>query len=384
MQEMEKPDFRPQFRIAVIAPPEYGFGRGIMEGISNYCARARLWPVAFDPQYRPIPDVRKWQVDGVIATLADAQMARQVRTWKLPAINVSSKLHISDFPLVEIDNEMAGRQAAEHLIERNLPHYASLALQKFRFSELRVRGFEQALKERGHKEPFKLMENIPNQFVIVRRWIEDLPHPIGIMVCTDQWASWTIEACRLAGLSIPETVSLVSVDNDKLICLLNEPQLSSVVPDFEQVGYTAAAQLHAWIATGQTPPPHTRIPPRGVVVRRSSDLVATEDPVVRKALGLIRERAPYGLTVEQLLDGLAVSRRNLEYHFQEAIRSTPATEIRRVQIERACQLLIDTDLSLDDVAGACGMGYQRQLRMLFHRDLKTTPTAFRARFRPGH
>ena len=51
------------------------------------------------------------------------------------------------------------------------------------------------------------------------------------------------EAASHAGIRIPDEIAVLGVDNDKMICDLSDPPLSSVKLNFELIGYEAAALL---------------------------------------------------------------------------------------------------------------------------------------------
>jgi transcriptional regulator GlxA family with amidase domain len=57
------------------------------------------------------------------------------------------------------------------------------------------------------------------------------------------------------------------------------------------------------------------------------------------------------------------------------------SEIVRVKLERAQQLLIGTDLSLSTIAHQAGICSGSYLNVLFHRKLGRTPADFRKRHR---
>ena len=77
------------------------------------------------------------------------------------------------------------------------------------------------------------------------------------------------------------------------------------------------------------------IPPQGITLRESSDTLAVEDPIVVRALQMIREQACEGISVQQLIDELQISRSSLERRFQKSIRHSPQNEIRRVQFKKS-------------------------------------------------
>src|SRR5207253_7143964 len=75
------------------------------------------------------------------------------------------------------------------------------------------------------------------------QWVIDQPKPMGLMLCYDQIGPPVTQACREAGVAVPEEVAIVGVDNDEPICAICDPPLTSVCPNHEEVGYQAAALL---------------------------------------------------------------------------------------------------------------------------------------------
>jgi len=63
------------------------------------------------------------------------------------------------------------------------------------------------------------------------------------MACSDLCGQKVLRACGELGIAVPEDVAVVGVDNDDLFCDLCDPPLSGVDPNFERIGYEAAAAL---------------------------------------------------------------------------------------------------------------------------------------------
>ena len=85
-----------------------------------------------------------------------------------------------------------------------------------------------------------------------------------------------LDACRRIGAAVPDQVAVLSVDNDEYLCGLSLPSLSSIDLNSEQTGYQAAALLDRMME-GKRPARHLpEIAPAGVVVRRSTDVLATD------------------------------------------------------------------------------------------------------------
>jgi LacI family transcriptional regulator len=120
-----------------------------------------------------------------------------------------------------------------------------------------------------------------------------------------------------------------------------------------------------------------RVPPRRVVARRSSDMVASGDEMVRRALTFIREHAIEPIGVCDVLAAVPLSRRPLELRFKRDTGRTLQKEIWRVRLERAKEMLIETDLPVAEIATRCGFSEPQRMTEVFGRELAIAPGAFR-------
>ena len=130
---------------------------------------------------------------------------------------------------------------------------------------------------------------------------------------------------------------------------------------------------------GEPPPEPERIPPLGVVARQSTDALYIDDPRLRAAFNLIRESATQGITVEQVAEAAAMSRRSLENLFKKVVGTTPAKAIERTRVLHALKLLGGTNWKMDRIAAACGYANAPRLYESFTRFTGTSPRKFRER-----
>jgi LacI family transcriptional regulator len=214
------------------------------------------------------------------------------------------------------------------------------------------------------------------------QWIKALPKPAGLMLCSDQIGPVTMEACRRAGCVVPDEVAVIGVDDDEPLCEVAAPGLSSVWPDHDRVGYEAASLLDRMMKGEKPPVNPTYIAPRGVIVRRSTDVTALEDRDVANAIRVIREHAcdADGLTIDDVAAEVSMSRSVLQRRFKAAVGRTLHEEMLRVRLARAKELLSETDLPIATVAEKSGFRHQEYLGAVFRQRLDTTP----ARFRQAH
>jgi len=211
-------------------------------------------------------------------------------------------------------------------------------------------------------------------------WLKRLPKPVGILACNDNRGRQVLDACAAAELAVPEQVAVVGVDNDDVLCDLADPPLSSVQPDAVRIGFEGAAALDRMIRSGKPAPRRVRsVSPRQLVVRRSSDVLAVDDPVVSSALKIIQREACVGLNVEKLLDQMTISRATLERRFERFLGRSPKDEILRLRLGRVRELLSESEDTLAQIADATGFSSVAHLSVSFKNATSLSPGAFRRR-----
>jgi len=86
------------------------------------------------------------------------------------------------------------------------------------------------------------------------------------------------------------------------------------------------------------------------------------------------------LTVERLAENALMSARNFARVFTRETGITPAKYIDKLRIETACRYLVDTQLSLKEIATVCGLGSVDNMRKVFIKYLEISPVEYRKRF----
>ena len=88
-----------------------------------------------------------------------------------------------------------------------------------------------------HRAAKKFAPDDAGQIADIATWLQGLPKPVGVMACYDLRGQQVLDACRRAGLTVPEEVAVIGADDDELLCELSSPPLSSVIPDTHRTGY---------------------------------------------------------------------------------------------------------------------------------------------------
>ena len=218
------------------------------------------------------------------------------------------------------------------------------------------------------------------------RWHKDLceflkrlPKPCGIFAANDYVGESVLVACAEIGLSVPDDVSVVGVDNYDMVCENTAPTLSSVALDLVGAGRMSVELLEKLGRSRKNAFEVRTFGVLGLVRRASSIRLRRNDPGVSKALESIRKKACEGLDAKQALSCMKCSRRLAEKRFRLATGHSPLEEIQSRRIDRACELLASTDSSVEAVANMCGYGSAVFLQKLFRRRLGLTPSEWRTR-----
>jgi LacI family transcriptional regulator len=318
-------------------------------------------------------------------------MAQAVQDKGLPVVHLLHTPTINH-PMVMSDPELLASMAFNHLWERGLRQFGVCGLLRgYRNIDRRCDVFRNLAERAGcpcavfpARRPGLRVLDWDGEEEDIAVWLKGLPKPIGIMACFDERGFQVLGACRHAGLRVPEEVAVIGLDNDTLLCEMSLPPLSSIDNNATGIGYQAAALLDRMMHGARPPRRAIIVPPRKLVARRSTDVLAVADPDVESALRFFREHAPDGIRVDDVLEHVSVSQRVLERKFRQVIGRTPKAELLRVQITRSKELLDESDLPLKVVATRSGFGSERYFSDAFYRSTGVRPGAFRRQCRETH
>jgi LacI family transcriptional regulator, galactose operon repressor len=364
---------------------------GFYHGAARYAAE-HDWHVVADMIYDATIPVG-WKGDGILSFVGHwEELAKYVVSAGVPAVEISSVRKDLGVPCVMEDNEAIGRLGAEHLLERNFKNFAWAPFCDDAVNEERFHGFAASVQAAGSdcirllpvntRRSARLSRHV--NWTLRRRWvihtIRSLRYPLAIFCYNDCVAADIVDACIEAEIQIPAQVAVLGVDNDPVICDCVQVPLSSVRHDLEGMAYEAAALLDRLINGEPAPTIPKRIPPKGVVARQSTDVVAVEEENVEAALRYIQANFSQGnLSVDDVVASTRLPRRSLERAFRTELHRTILDEILRVRINHAQKLLETTPLSVTDIAARSGFASLNHFFRVFHRRTGLTPRSFRLR-----
>lgn len=375
-------------QVALLIETSNAYARGLLQGVVHYIREHQPWSFHLIEQGRgddPPAWLERWHGDGIIARIETPRIAQAVVRAGVPAVDMSAARLVPALPWVETDDEAIANLAAGHLLERGFKHFGYCGDDRFNWSVWREKHFRAQIGAARHEvnsyQPLVAGADLTTQVEDIRRWLHELPKPVGIMACYDIRGQQVLDACRAAGLAVPGEVAVIGVDNDELLCDLASPPLSSVIPNAHRAGYEAAALLDRMMAGKRVPATARLIAPRGVAARQSTDVLAVDDRDIARAVQFIREEACGGINVSDVLRVVPLSRRVLEQRFQRLLGRTPREEILHVRLNRVRQLLAETKLSLYQIAERTGFEHVEYLSVVFKRETGLTPSKYRAEAR---
>ncbi len=210
------------------------------------------------------------------------------------------------------------------------------------------------------------------------KWLKSLPRPLAVLAVNDHHGLYVIDACQGAGLSVPEEISVLGVDDDPHVCQLAHPALSSIRLPFANMGHVAAHMLDKRLGSPRSRRQQLIFAPEGISNRRSTDILAISCPAVVKALQFISATRNRSIRASEVSNAAGVSKTLLQNKFREFLGRTPLQEINRQRVDHASDLLRETGLSLEDVAVHCGFSDAAQFSKLFKKYTGSSPGKFRS------
>jgi LacI family transcriptional regulator len=202
---------------------------------------------------------------------------------------------------------------------------------------------------------------------------------VGVIAVTDARARQLLQACAIAGISVPEQVALIGIDNDPLVRMLTRIPLSSVIQGAHEMGRTAAHLLEQMLHGVRLTNTRILVPPAGINVLASSLYQAVKHPHVMRACHYIRQYACQGIKTHQVAEYVGVSRSSLEVYFRQELGCSVHDMILQSKLDAAKAGLESGERSIADVALGCGFTSTQYMHLVFKRELGCTPRAWRDR-----
>ena len=314
------------------------------------------------------------EYDGILVTLRqnwrDMGYVRRMRRRGKPVVDLTIERPRYALPRVISDHYDIGAVAAAHFRERGFTSTAWFSTAWTHVHALRFAG----LADNSARRPACIVS--ADEGDIIRR-LTALPRPLAALTYDESDAVRLLNICLRAKLSVPDDMAILSIGDDPLFTGNQEVPLSAVDLRPARAGYAAAALLHRLMMNGRPPSKPVLIRPGKVIVRRSTDTLASDDPLVRKALLYIRDNLSRPFGAEQIADALNVSRSVLDKACAVHLGRSLGKEIFSRRMDEARRLLEKGDGRIEEIAHATGFCSSAYFVKRFRDEFGTTPRRYK-------
>jgi LacI family transcriptional regulator len=380
--------------VVLLINPSRTYTRGLLDGIAQYARLHGPWafyrPLEYrEPKFRQglLSVLKSLKPHGIF--LREPPHLEEIIELGVPTISFPyTREAIPGIANAITDHRAVGVMAAEHLLSRGLQRFAYCGFDDWWWSRRRREGFAETIEQAGFQvDTYQLpraksKRTWSKELPLIAEWVKPLPKPLGLMASNDDRAELVTEACKAAGLNVPDDVAIIGVDNDQTICELCTPPVSSVSLNIRKAGYDAAALLHRMMAGKATGSQTIHIEPTHVVTRQSTDILAVDDPDVAAAMRYIRRFAKTNPGVDAVVAHTNASRRVLERRFRRTLGCSIHDRIRQVRVELATAMLTETQMPIAQIARELDFPDVAHLSRYFRQAKGLSPAQYRKQLAP--
>ena len=383
---------RKRFRILLIEDLRQKASRESLRGVLRFAALHDDWTLQIanaHPANEPSPDCLHQTYDGLISDFSWRAFPKPF----LGSLNLKAAIFL-DLPLptpmptrryglVLSDNKAIACEAARFFLDRHFTNFAFVGSPRHdNWSQERFRHFAQFIRKRGYSvssfEPDPHALEHDSEFAQLQKWLVSLPRPCALFAAYDHRAKHVIDACRQAGIGVPQQISVLGVDNDTDICEQTIPSISSITPEFYRAGLAAANMLDAMLRNTKRKPRRKLYGTLGIVERMSTADVRGIMRTVSRAREFIRNHGTEGISVQDVALAARTSVRYLEMNFREALGTTVIQTIQNTRLAHVRELLLSTRTPISAIAKLSGFKNENYLKNLFRRKLGVSMSRWRA------
>lgn len=381
-------------RLILLSDSTQTYASTLLKGVMEYAKERDPWVVCRMPAYYKqvhgiagvVGWAKDWKADAIIGQFEHTDNVALFGKYGIVAVAQDYKSRFKVIPNITGDYISTGRMAAQYFVQKGYRNFAFYGYEHVVWSAERQRGFRDRLRESGLDGRFFefYQSDLDTRWYYdtdtLALWLMSLPKPVALFACDDNSASRITEVCRTSNLRIPEDVAVLGVNNDDVLCNLSYPTLSSISLDVTRGGYKAAELIDNLLKDSDYEPHDVVINPVNIVERSSTDILAVDDPHVRRALHYIHHHLSAPLSVDEVVSQVPLSRRLLEIKFKKQTGQSVHQYIVDLRMERFSQLLISSDAPIQELALSLGLTEPKNTSRQFKARKGMTPHEYRKRY----
>ena len=389
---------KPIKHIAVAIERTSEYGRRFLQGVADFFDGKDDWQLdLLNPSQITSANVDDY--DGWICRITSQRTLHLLHGTGKPVVDAICLTPFQGFSTIRTDHTAIGTLAAEHFLAHRFSSFGFCGYRHVTFSDLRRNAFVRHLEAKGFRpniyrpsyrkggvrpSPTRQREltegplGEADDVNSLTAWLKRLPKPVAVFCADDFRASDVARLCKRLGIGVPRDVAILGVDNDPVYCMFGSPRLSSIDPNATALGAAAAEMLYTQLLSQETAKPLVRmIPPKGIVVRASTDSYPDAPDWFADAISYIESEIRTGLSASDIFRRAGYSRTLVERVFRKVLGKTVQEQIADVRTETAKRLLLTTTLPVKDIAAQTGYRSIEYFTRAFRAAVGLPPAAFR-------
>ena len=364
-------------------------GRDCLAGIFRFLNEGNNWHIQLSDNPQKLSPAAVAKADGVI-TESDVpeDVLRTLKKLSIPTVltdyHFGAIPKCPNFGLLRLDDVKIGGAAYDFFAR--LGSFGSLAFVTdsagAKWSDARRDGFLSAARRAG-KSAVSLDippdDSDPRELQAMAIKLARLTKPVAIFSAWDKLSMRILELCEAGGIEVPDQAVILGVDNDEVICRGARIALSSILPDHEALGHTAARELSRLLKGGSPKDVTISNPVREIFERDSTNIVPPAEHLIRKAKAFILSHASENISPKDVVRHLGVSRSLADLRFRELNGGSIRKEIATARIGMIKRRLTSSKNGLSEIAQRCGFSGSPALSRYFKRETGMSPSEWRQR-----
>lgn len=320
---------------------------------------------------------RTLQVDAIYGVWYDVDVDA-AKELGIPIFVRTNYKNYTDISMATGDYQEIGRIAADFFLHQRYTHYAFLGLKDILWSEQRLDGFKERVKDHYMTVHAYRAVDVTREWTAISDWIKALPKPVALFTNNDAMAKRATEICHARGIDIPDEVGLLGVDDDEFLCNISYPSISSIRLNFEKQGREIGREIFEMIEQGNIRVARVPIEPVRIVERMSTRRQQIADPVVKHIIDYLDDHYASENCLQEALSPIPLSRRAIEIRFRKEMSPhTMLSYLEGARIAHLTRLLETTDLQIKEAASKAGFADSTNVARLFKRYKGCTPSEYR-------
>lgn len=310
----------------------------------------------------------------MIARIATPFVLRKLQELNLPVVNVSGvQVEGCEYPRVMTSPQAEANLAYEAFRSRGIRQFAYVGNTDEVYVKSHCKTYRELLARHGHQ----LTVHKPTSIEALQSWLRDLHKPIGIFCWGTHWGNRVINACAHEGISVPHDVAVLGSNYDEVFSEASSPPQAGIMMNPKHIGEVAASVLNRLMNKQPIDRKEWLLEPVKVVERQSIDTLAVADSRICAVLKYLEKNATRPITVDDVVSAVPAPRRTLERRFREHIGCSIGEHIRRLRINRARELLANTNQTMVAISDACGFSSYNYFNRVFKQVVGVAPSRYR-------